>query len=89
MEIKNIDVVKEFLNSKTSPLVCPICKSLSGFTPFKQEYQQISFPREETLLNNSKGIKYISVVSCRCNNCGFIANFDLDVVTGDSNYSKT
>lgn len=87
MKIKNIEGIKLALNSKLNGLICPMCRSDKGFTPFSQEFQGLAFAREKNVLDISN-IQYISCISCRCNNCGFIANFDLDVVTGDSNYSK-
>lgn len=76
MEIKNLDLIKEKLNKKLAPVVCPMCHSHSGFTPYAEEFQQVSYNRDGTVLNVNS-INFVSTVLCRCNNCGFIAIFDL------------
>lgn len=77
MDIKNLDLVKERLNKKTSPVTCPMCHASAGFTPYAQEFQQVSYNREGIVLNVDD-IKFVPIVLCRCNNCSFIASFDLE-----------
>lgn len=79
MEIKNFEEVKAKLNQKLAPVECPMCHSRNGFTPYAQEFHQVSYNREGNILNVDN-IDYVSVVLCRCNNCGFVAAFDLKKV---------
>jgi hypothetical protein len=77
MKIENLELIKEKLNKKLSPVTCPMCKAQKGFTPFSNEFQQISYKREGDQLDIND-IQYTSTVLCRCNNCGYLAMFDIN-----------
>lgn len=77
MDIENLDLIKEKLNNKISPVTCPMCRASVGFTPYAQEFQQVSYNRDGSTLGIND-IQYVSTIMCRCNNCGFIACFDKD-----------
>ncbi len=77
MEIENFDLIKEKLNKKLAPVTCPMCKSKLGFSPYAEEIQQISCNREGNVLDLDEA-KFIKTVSIRCNNCGFLALFDIN-----------
>lgn len=79
MNIEKLDLVKENLNKKLSPVTCPMCHATSGFAPYAQEFQQVSYNRNDAVLDVNN-ISFVKTVLCRCNSCGFIATFDLDEV---------
>lgn len=64
-----------------------MCKKTKGFTPYAEEFQDVSYNRIGKNLDPN-AIKFISLANCRCNYCGFIAKFDLNFITGDSDYSS-
>lgn len=76
MDIKNLDLVKENLNKKISPVICPMCRKNTGFTPYAHEFQQVSYDQKDRVLDVNS-IQYVSTVLCRCDNCSFMASFDL------------
>lgn len=77
MDIKNLDLIKEKLNNKISPVTCPMCRTGANFTPYAQEFQQVSYNRNGRTLGVDD-IQYVSTVMCRCSHCGFVACFDME-----------
>mgnify|MGYP007090187643 FL=1 len=68
------------LAEKCSPYECPMCKQRTNFIFGKGESQILSFQREGMQLKADNGINFIPVIVGYCQNCGYVAQFNLNVI---------
>lgn len=77
---KNADAILATINKKCAPYVCPMCKKQTNFLFGKAESQLMSFKREGHQINFNENFGFIPVLVGYCQNCGYIAQFNLNVI---------
>ena len=77
---ENANAILAEINKKCSPYECPMCKQRTNFIFGKGESQILSFQREGMQLKADNGINCIPVIVGYCQNCGYVAQFNLNVI---------
>lgn len=88
INIKLMKLTDERLDEITSEILkkagksrCPICGSTSGFTFPENEFELLSATKEGQSLVFKEGENdYFRLFPLTCDNCGFVANFNLQKI---------
>ena len=67
---ENANAILAEINKKCSPYEFPMCKQRTNFI----------FQREGMQLKADNGINFIPVIVGYCQNCGYVAQFNLNVI---------
>lgn len=78
---ERLDEITSKILERAGKFPCPICKSTVGFTFPEDEFAILSGKKEPYGLSfGGEDAHYFRVLPLTCDNCGFVANFNLQKI---------
>lgn len=78
---ERLDEITSKVLERAGKFPCPICKSTVGFTFPEDEFVMFSGEKDAYGLHfGGENQRYFRVLPLTCDNCGFVANFNLQKI---------